>query len=472
MKQAILFLSDHSDTWTMNAFDQLLHSITSTENTDVYFAYHLHKGKVCPEILRTCKNTFPFSSSILTDIGYSPIGDSLVPGNNHFPLLYFFLKHSEYDYYWLVEDDVRFTGKWQYLLDSFADDSTDFISSRLQWQEDNPNWYWWYCTQHHKSTVITQEVMDLMVLHITRYILDNDIKSHRIFWFGGEPLLEPDAIDYVSSRVLAFCVQHGVDFRGQITTNGALLSEEVIAMLQRNRINDYQITLDGNRNHHNQVKRSDDIPSSFDLILNNIKNLLIHNSQSTVILRHNYTDKSLQDVSIVDDINKIIPRNLRSRIYIDLKRVWQIRESDIDMHRLHHLLLLFGESGYKLNTIGPLDMCYVDRKHFDTLYFDGRVGKCSGRPLKSLRGHLDEEGRAIWSEQLAYPSYDILENEKKCIECRYLPLCMGGCPRRREDQIKKNEPMECPEEKDLFFQHHNVLDLCWRQMINGAHSSH
>lgn len=149
------------------------------------------------------------------------------------------------------------------------------------------NYSCWYCTQHHESTVITQEVMDLMVLHITRYIIDNGIKSYRIFWFGGEPLLEPDAIDYVSSRVLAFCMQHGVDFRGQITTNGALLSEEVIDMLQRNRINDYQITLDGNRNHHNQVKRSDDIPSSFDLILNNIKNLLIHNSQSTVILRHN-----------------------------------------------------------------------------------------------------------------------------------------------------------------------------------------
>ena len=333
------------------------------------------------------------------------------------------------------------------------------------------NFSCWYCTQHHKSTMITQEVMDLMVLHITRYILDNNIKSYRILWFGGEPLLEPDAIDYISSRVLAFCVQHGVGFRGQITTNGALLSEEVIVMLQRNRINDYQITLDGNRNHHNQVKRSDDIPSSFDLILNNIKNLLIHNSQATVILRHNYTDKSLQDVSIVDEINKIIPRNLRSRIYIDLKKVWQIRESDIDMHRLHHLLLLFGESGYKLNTIGPLDICYVDRKHFNTLYFDGKVGKCNGRQLKSLRGHLDEEGRAIWSEQLVYPSYDILEKEKKCIECRYLPLCMGGCPRRREDHIKKNEPMECPEEKDLFFQH-NVLDLCWRQMINGTHSSH
>lgn len=195
MKQAILFLSDHSDTWTMNAFDQLLHSVTSTGNTDVYFAYHLHKGKVCPEILRTCKNTFLFSSSILTDIGYSPIGDSLVPGNNHFPLLYFFLKHSEYDYYWLVEDDVRFTGKWQYLLDSFADDSTDFISSRLQWQEDNPSWYWWYSLQVPDIPGNIKKIKSLnpvcRLSHAALHVIDDALRNG---WKGHHEVLIPTLI--------------------------------------------------------------------------------------------------------------------------------------------------------------------------------------------------------------------------------------------------------------------------------------
>lgn len=307
-----------------------------------------------------------------------------------------------------------------------------------------------------------------MVLHIINYIINNNIKSYRISWFGGEPLLELDTIDYICSRILNFCIQHGIDFRGQITTNGSLLTDDVIYMLKKNNINDYQITLDGNHSHHNQVKKSENIHSSFELTLGNIKSLIQKNSQATVILRHNYTGKSLRDVSILSDINNIIPQELRPRIYFDPKRIWQIKESEIDANLLFQLLYLFGESGYRLSTSGPLDMCYVDRIHYNTLFFNGKMDKCDNLPLESLRGYLNEEGKDIWIEQPAYLSYDILDNETKCIGCRYLPLCMGGCPWKREKHIKKNEPMECPPEKDLFFEH-NVLDLCWRQMINDSH---
>lgn len=186
MKQAILFLSNRSDEFTMDAYNQLLQTVTSTRNIDVYFAYHLHEKEVCPNSIKACSHIFLFTSSILTNLGYGLIADNLLPGNNHIPLLYFFQKYDGYDYYWLVEDDFRFTGKWQYLLDTFTNDSSDFISTHLQYQEEEQNWYWWNSLQAPDSIGKIKKIksfnplcrLSKLALHIIDKALRNGWKGH------------------------------------------------------------------------------------------------------------------------------------------------------------------------------------------------------------------------------------------------------------------------------------------------------
>ena len=82
-------------------------------NMDVYVLYH-QQGDVPEEI-----KSYPymaFTSEILHGMGYQPIAATIVPGSNHFPLLKFYLENPGYDYYWVVEDDVFFTGEWTDLL--------------------------------------------------------------------------------------------------------------------------------------------------------------------------------------------------------------------------------------------------------------------------------------------------------------------------------------------------------------------
>lgn len=63
---------------------------------------------------------------------------------------------------------------------------------------------------------------------------------------------------------------NNIEFCGQITTNGALLDEKLIRQLSSVKIDRYQITIDGNRENHNQTKKVKNSTSSFDLILNNV----------------------------------------------------------------------------------------------------------------------------------------------------------------------------------------------------------
>lgn len=94
------------------------------EGADVFFAYHQHEDRL-PNALEEL-NTFSFTNSILHELGYSPIEERLLPGSNHFPLLKFYREHPDYDYYWMVEDDVRFSGDWNDVISTSMCKFTDF----------------------------------------------------------------------------------------------------------------------------------------------------------------------------------------------------------------------------------------------------------------------------------------------------------------------------------------------------------
>jgi len=89
-------------------------------------------------------NEFIFKLDELEQLGYPMIGQSVVPGHAHFPLMAYYLKQTEKsDYYWLIEYDVRYTGKWEQLFNNFSESSADFISSYIYHYPDEPSFYWW-----------------------------------------------------------------------------------------------------------------------------------------------------------------------------------------------------------------------------------------------------------------------------------------------------------------------------------------
>jgi hypothetical protein len=55
-------------------------------------------------------------------------------GSSKSSFLRFMAQHPEYDYAWLVEDDVYYTGSWDHLL-SVDDNTTDFLTARISTNE-------------------------------------------------------------------------------------------------------------------------------------------------------------------------------------------------------------------------------------------------------------------------------------------------------------------------------------------------
>lgn len=191
MKHAVLYLTNKSNEWTLSAFHALEQSLQGV--ADVYYAYH-QQGDVLPVSLQNIENRFVFTSDILSELGYTPIEKGkLVPGSNHFPLLKFFKENQGYDYYWLVEDDVRFSGEWKEFFGSFASRTSDFLSSVIETKAENPNWYWWTSLKTGNEVIAEEKLLKSFnpIYRLSRQALACIDAHLRIGWMGHHEVLLP-----------------------------------------------------------------------------------------------------------------------------------------------------------------------------------------------------------------------------------------------------------------------------------------
>ena len=191
MKQAVLYLTTKSNEWTLSSFHALEQSLQG--KADVYFAYH-QQGDVLPVSLQNIENLFVFTSDVLKELGYTPIErGKLMPGSNHFPLLKFYKENQGYDYYWLVEDDVRFSGEWKDFFGSFASCTSDFLSSVIETKAENPTWYWWTSLKTGNEVIAEEKLLKSFnpIYRLSSQALVCIDAHLRIGWMGHYEVLLP-----------------------------------------------------------------------------------------------------------------------------------------------------------------------------------------------------------------------------------------------------------------------------------------
>ena len=154
-KQVFLVLTNKINKPLLKHFNNVQQS--AKEFGDAYILLHRNEETAFPSFLNKA-DIFTFSDSILKSLGYYPLYETLVPGSNHFPLLDFYKKNPYYDHYWLLEDDVRFSGSWNYLFSTFAAFyEYDFLASYIRKYHEEPNWYWWSSLYHNEIFIPFEE---------------------------------------------------------------------------------------------------------------------------------------------------------------------------------------------------------------------------------------------------------------------------------------------------------------------------
>lgn len=320
------------------------------------------------------------------------------------------------------------------------------------------NFSCWYCVQNHKKISVEKSTETKIINHIKSYIEKNNIEKLHLSWFGGEPLLNFIAIKNITDVIKPFCESHNVDFSCGITTNGSLLDKTMIKKMKEMNFVSFQITIDGSKNNHNKTRYNGAIKDSFTLLLNNIADIINIIPNSLVTLRINYTRTNLNE-SLITEIDEVL-HAVKDKVYIQFRKVWQEPENKEMESLVSTLKRKFYNLGYIIkhdfensNTIS----CYVEKKHYISVFPDGSVDKCNNRDIEESRGYISESGEIVWKSPLNEFINTVFSNNSECCNCKYLPLCAGPCPSRRE---KNNNSITCIFKDREYYFSQNILEFC------------
>ncbi|MDE6094969.1 MAG: hypothetical protein K2G52_02135 [Muribaculaceae bacterium] len=137
---AILFISHKISEKIIDRFYRIMRAAHGF--ADIFFLTDINND----DTLRTVPKDITiivFDWNSLKGIGYTPIfNDKIVPGSNHFILLWFYLNNPGYKFYWNIEYDVEYAGNWINLLNIVSSSDADFQTCCIRRSKYHQDWYW------------------------------------------------------------------------------------------------------------------------------------------------------------------------------------------------------------------------------------------------------------------------------------------------------------------------------------------
>jgi uncharacterized protein len=345
------------------------------------------------------------------------------------------------DYGFIVEKDTDEIEKVRQLMQS-VDNNDEFYRLIIN-PTMNCNFKCWYCYETHiKESKMDDETIDKTALFINNTLKNSPkIKNFFMSFFGGEPLL------YYKKTVLPLLEKgneiarkYGVGFSSDFTTNGFLITPEMIPEMQRLNVTAFQITFDGNREKHNMVRFVSQSRGSYDDIMKNI--FLLADNNFKVTVRVNYTEDNLDGLEeILDDLSGLGDES-RKNVNVTLQKVWQEKNENLGekVNSFMNLVKILGfATSHGILADNVRYSCYADKKNHATINYNGEVHKCTARDFSSdnKEGILTENGEIEWNQKYETRITAKLKN-KPCLECAILPICGGGCSQKAMENLGKD----------------------------------
>ena len=209
----------------------------------------------------------------------------------------------------------------------------------------------------------------------------NEVTLFDLEWFGGEPLLAKDIVLDVSHYALEIARAKGVNFTSYITTNGALLSQDLFRQLLEARVISYQISLDGNEEAHDRTRRTASGGGSFTQIWNNLLAMREVEGEFAITLRLHVTRDNQENMRVfVDRLLETFGDDTRFRYFV--KAISPLSANavrDVPERRAVEETTAYLRERLGLDpvTLGKGYICYAAKPNSYVVRADGSLAKCT-----------------------------------------------------------------------------------------------
>lgn len=314
------------------------------------------------------------------------------------------------------------------------------------------NAHCFYCFENgYRKGKMSLETADLLV-----EFLEKNWNGEKlgITWFGGEPLLASNIIDYISKKLIKKNIVYGC----KITTNGSLLDENMIQKaIELWHVEKIQITIDAIGDKYNRIKNYDNqYQDAFSLVMKNIHSTLSRgiylkirinfdpNKQDDALETMNYLVKQFGNSTNIkiyfapidsdDEIVKNISNDFNEydeHPYISLikfgrkNHLYRGFPDMEDDNSAEHEYDMYGMLKKLKIYPSPIN-CYATCPNVFSIAPNGDIFKCH-RAL----GRKEYASGNIKTGIEENDAYKFFCNTKltydECNYCPVLPICQGGC---------------------------------------------
>jgi len=291
--------------------------------------------------------------------------------------------------------------------------------------------------QSPNSNYFSEKLCENLIKWLEKRILTSHVSDLKINFHGGEPLLKIEKLLFVASQIRNICDRKGIKYRFTLTTNGTLLSSDAVDALYNVGIKSVMITLDGPAEIHDQRRFLINGKETFSLIKKNILsainkldvNVLIvvdwHNSDSIYELIDILSDEGILDklCGIYAVYTKVPEDNPLYMTGKEFEELW--------WESIQPYIIQKGFKPKKEDLLFRLHRGACISKGISDFVIDlyGDVYKCiggAGREEFKI-GNLKKNFNIIDLKSSQFIEKDICINDEDCVNCKYYPMCLGGC---------------------------------------------
>jgi len=301
-----------------------------------------------------------------------------------------------------------------------------------------------YCYEGRDKNkrTMSAEVLEKLSGFVASKIKNDNIKSVYVSILGGEALLKLEVLKSALENLDRLCSDKKIPVKTTLVTNGYCLDEAIPYLDMPRTIQNVQITFDGFGESHDKMRHTKTGEGSFDKIFDNM--VLALGKGIRVVARYNLTADNLADARKF--IEKIGSLDKKPFVYFghvteyagmeacrSVSCMNRAEYSKADLELIRYALSLGIKTDYM--PVGFGNHCTADTVNGFTIDPDGDIYKCwnhVGKKEFACGSIMAEAPEEIISDENKYYCYT-MENpfRSSCTQCKFMPVCMGGCPVER-----------------------------------------
>lgn len=201
LNQVILFVGHYLNPAILKVYREI--SCSSLGMGDIFPLLHMNETLYLQPMEDFCP--FIVTDESLKSLGIPFFRENVVPGSAYIPLLQFYREHPQYDYYWFIEYDVRYSGNWGKFFNYWETNDAHFLTCHIRSYHEEPQWYWWELRHPKEEIRLTERYRSFNPIYrISKEALVYLEKKLREGWVGHYEVLFTTLLYHGGFRVEDF----------------------------------------------------------------------------------------------------------------------------------------------------------------------------------------------------------------------------------------------------------------------------